>query len=180
MKKKCRTILPLIVLSLTSCLHVCLVVAGKYTFNLNKEYIASDGFCYERDFDSANQRYTLNFHKDDPRESSVESVGVPIINYKRMSIYYKGDETTLLDYSKGIELEGLRFLHKDRTEFNEEYARSDKDTVYFSFSECSEENRKRFMDSTQILFWFDINKVHFGYGKEREDSCEWVPFWKLM
>ena len=75
MKKKCRTILPLIVLSLTSCLHVCPVVAGKYTFNLNKEYIASDGFCYERNFDSANQRYTLNFHKDDPRESSVESVG---------------------------------------------------------------------------------------------------------
>ena len=97
-----------------------------------------------------------------------------------MSIYYKGDETTLLDYSKGVELEGLRFLHKDRTEFNEEYARSDNDTVYFSFSECSEETRKRFMDSTQILFWFDINKVHFGYGKEREDSCEWVPFWKLM
>lgn len=97
MKKKCRTILPLIVLSLTSCLHVCPVVVGKYTFNLNKEYIASDGFCYERDFDSANQRYTLNFHKDDPRESSVESVGVPIINYKRMSIYYKGDET-ILDY----------------------------------------------------------------------------------
>lgn len=36
------------------------------------------------------------------------------------------------------------------------------------------------MDSTQILFWFDINKVHFGYGKEIEDACEWVPFWKLM
>lgn len=35
------------------------------------------------------------------------------------------------------------------------------------------------MDSTQILFWFDINKVHFGYGEEIENSCEWVPFWKL-
>lgn len=54
MKKKCRTILPLIVLSLTSCFHVCPVVAGKYTFNLNKKYIASNGFCYERNFDSAN------------------------------------------------------------------------------------------------------------------------------
>lgn len=104
MKKKCRTILPLIVLSLTSCLHVCPVVAGKYTFNLNKEYIASNGFCYERNFDSANQRYTLNFHKDDPRESSVESVGVPIINYKRMSIYYKEMKRLFLIIQKALNL----------------------------------------------------------------------------
>ncbi len=180
MKKKYLVTLPLILLSLTSCFHVCPVVVGKYTFNFNKEYIASNGFCYERKLDSANERYDLSFHKDDPREASVESVGVPIINYKRMSIYYNGDGTTLLDYSKGIELEGLRFLHKDGTAFNEEYARDDKDIVYFSFSECSEENRKRLMDSAQILFWFDINKVHFGYGKEIEDSCEWVPFWKLV